>query len=81
MNLSTKIVKNDLVHLKSVKKKLHYLNLITKYKNNIEKLGKLSKFDRKSKINKKMFPQKIITENKVVTDTEVTGKHFAITSC
>ena len=58
-------------------KKLHYVNLINKYKSNIKKTWKVIKdLKGKSKCNLKTFPRKIVTENKVVADTEVIAKHF-----
>ena len=63
--------------VKQCEKKLHYVNLITKYENNIKKTWEVIKDSiGKAKCNKKVFPRKIITENKVVTDTEVIAKHI-----
>ena len=59
MNLSTKFIKKLFASVKQHTKKLHYSNLITKYKKNIKKTWEVIKDSiGRAKGNKKCSPEK-----------------------
>ena len=75
--LAYKTYKRLFESIKKHSKKLHFSNLILKYKNNIKKTWEVIKEStRKRNCHDQNFPKKIVVDGKDITDEELIAKSF-----